>query len=600
MANPADASLSDTLPRWDLSPAYSGFDSPEYRRDKEALPALGKRLEELAASDAGKDFETWLRSYLSLSEDSGRLYGGLASYAHAVYSTDTTNAQATTELNQIEELGLALKRADVAFRNALKKNEACLRPLLASSPEFHSYAYVLEEELIAQSRQMAPELEDLSADLERCGAEAWSRLHDSLSSTVDCLWEPSSGERKTVIELRNLAFSADRAVRQKAFTKELECWKSIEIPMAASLNGVKGCNVILDARRGWKSALERAAFQSRMETKTLEALIAALEESQQLFRRYFKAKAKALGLPRLAFYDLFAPIGSASSSYSWKESSDFIVERFFSFDPAMGAFARRAFSENWIDAQPRQGKVGGAYCTDLANIRQSRILCNYEGSFYSLVTVAHELGHAWHHECVKDMPLALAGYPMTLAETASTFAETIVFEDAIARCGKEEKLGLIDLHLRDGAQIIVDILSRFYFEREIFERRGQGEVSPAEFSRIMLEAQGKTYGDALDSDAFHPYMWAVKGHYYYAGLSYYNYPYAFGLLFALALYARFRQEGPAFAASYSSLLGMTGRASCESVAAAAGFDIKSKEFWLSGIKVFEAQIERFENLVGES
>lgn len=587
---------ANALPRWDLSPAFPGFDSPEYECARAELAERLPALEAMAAAAPEEGFGEWLSAFLSLSDELCRIERTLSSYCHAVYSTDTSSERATAELNKAEELGLPLKRSGVAFRNSLKRREADLKRLLESDPSLADYAFLLSEELVSQSRQMPPELEDLAADLSRSGADAWSRLQESLSSNASAVWDEASGERKTVVQLRNLAYSPDRAAREKAFRKELECWRSVEIPMAAALNGVKGADVALDARRGWKSALERSRFQARVSDRTLDALLGALEASLPTFRRYLKAKARRLGLEACAFYDLFAPVGATARGYSWPEAEELVVRRFSEFDPEMGAFAARAFAGRWIDAEPRAGKVGGAYCTDLPGIRESRVLCNFEGSFYSVTTVAHELGHAYHYECVKDLPLYLTDYPMTLAETASTFAETIMFEGALADAPASERLALLDLNLRDACQVIVDILSRFYFERSVFDARAERELGPSELCAFMLGAQARTYGDALDEKARHPYMWAAKCHYYFADLSYYNYPYAFGQLFALGLYARFRREGPSFAAAYRSILRQTGRDSCEAVAARAGFDLGTSDFWLSGLKVFEEQAEEFERL----
>jgi pepF/M3 family oligoendopeptidase len=326
----------------------------------------------------------------------------------------------------------------------------------------------------------------------------------------------------------------------------------------------------------------------------LDSLVAALEESLPLFRRYLAAKARILKVPSCAFYDLFAPVGEAGRAWEWGQGRDFIVERFSAFDPLFGAFARHAFASRWIDAESREGKVGGAYCTDFPIKGDSRILCNFEGVFSSVTTVAHELGHAWHHELIKDLPRTQTSYPMTLAETASIFAETVVFEGALAGTNGGERLGLIEGNLQDSCQVIVDILSRFKFERALFERRAAGEVPPEELCELMAEAQKATYGAGLDPARLHPYMWAVKGHYYSPDLAFYNYPYAFGLLFALGLYARAEREGSGFAAAYRDLLRLTGRASAAEVAASAGFDIEGLDFWRSGISVIAARIEEFE------
>jgi pepF/M3 family oligoendopeptidase len=337
-----------------------------------------------------------------------------------------------------------------------------------------------------------------------------------------------------------------------------------------------------------------------MGEKTLHTLISVLESSLPLFRRYLKTKARLLGLGSCGFYDLFAPLGASPRAWTWEEAAAFIVQRFDSFDPAMGAFARHAFALSWIDGEGREGKVGGAYCVGFPLTGESRILCNFEGSFDSVTTLAHELGHGWHHELIKDLPRILAQYPMTLAETASIFAETIVFEGALAQktgpVNGAERLGLMEGTLKDSCQVMVDILSRFYFEEELFARREQAELSPGELCAMMTEAQVKTYGDGLDPALLHPYMWAVKGHYYSPGLAFYNYPYAFGLLFALGLYARYQREGPDFAGSYRNILRLTGQASAETVARSAGFTIEEPEFWQGGLEVIAQRVGEFEDL----
>jgi oligoendopeptidase F len=265
----------------------------------------------------------------------------------------------------------------------------------------------------------------------------------------------------------------------------------------------------------------------------------------------------------------------------------------------MGDFARRAVAAAWIDGERREGKVGGAYCTSFPLAGESRVLCNFDGTFDALSTVAHELGHAWHHELVKDLPRGLSLYPMTLAETASIFAETLVFEGALADAPDGERLSMIEENLKDSCQVIVDILSRFYFERELFRRRAKAELSAGELRDLMLDAQRRSYGEALDPEALHPYMWAAKGHYYSVGLAFYNYPYAFGQLFALGLYSRFRKEGPSFASAYREILRATGGASAEDVAARAGFDIRRESFWQSGLEIIAGRVDELESLAGK-
>ncbi|PKL26374.1 MAG: peptidase M3 [Spirochaetae bacterium HGW-Spirochaetae-3] len=591
-------SNNESLPRWDLNPIYPGFKTEEYAAAKAEFGRLCAEYEaHCAAAPVAGAFRAWLIEAIRLADAAGSLGETLGAYAYVSYSVDTRDKTAMAELNAVEELSLALKRAEVAFKNVLAANRAEAGALAESDPELSRYRFYIEEELLWQSRQMSPELEDLASDLSRSGGDAWGRLQETVSSTTGAIWDEASGERKTVVQLRALAFDSDRDVRRKAFEKELACWKGVETPMAAALNGVKGFTVTLNRRRGWEGALDKSIAQSRISRATLDALLAAMEEALPMWRRYLKAKARLIGVPSCAFFDLFAPVGGVGRSYSWAEARDIVVSKFSAFSPAMGAFASSAFGDGWIDAEPREGKVGGAYCIDFPRARVARVMCNFDGSFSSLSTVAHELGHAYHQHVLKDEPYALTHYPMTLAETASIFAETVVFEDALGTASGDERLGLLENHLQDGCQILVDILSRFYFERAVFERRGEGELSAQEFSELMLDAQRRTYGDGLDPELLHPYMWAVKGHYYSPALSFYNFPYAFGQLFGLGLYERYREEGPRFAETYRGILLETGRADAVRVCADAGFDIETPGFWRSGVASFSRQADEFERLV---
>jgi pepF/M3 family oligoendopeptidase len=633
------------LPRWNLGTIYPSFDSAEYKRDlallKEQLAAFLVLLEKPLPSDPDR-LAPAIKALIVAWEAAGNIAENLSAYAEAVYTTDTRDSRALAEINAIEAASLPLGKATVFFRSRLAEQREQVLTLAAENSEIIPYRFFINESLEKAIFQMSSEEEDLANDLLRSGGDAWSRLHEAVSSTAAAVLEDENGkpgERKTVIALRDLARSPDRGLRQRAYKAELAAWKGVEIPMAASLNGVKGTAITLDSRRGWavtpvgssglsaeSMALRKSAFQSRMGVKTLQTLIAALESALPLYRRYLKTKAALLGVPVCAFYDLFAPVRRQAPSgvaihttgaddvsagnrkagggkvWTWEDARTFIPERFDEFDPGMGTFARHAFNLGWIDAEGREGKIGGAYCTDFPLSGESRILCNFDGSFDSISTVAHELGHAWHHELTKDLSRARSRYPMTLAETASIFAETIVFEGALKQSPESERFSLIEENLKDSCQVIVDILSRYYFEKALFKRRAEAELSPEELCDLMLDAQRRTYGDGLDGEQLHPYMWAVKGHYYSTGLAFYNYPYAFGQLFALGLYSRAQKEGGdfvqdktlGFAPSYREILRATGQASAEEVAQKAGFNIEGEEFWQDGLTVIAGRIEELE------
>lgn len=312
-----------------------------------------------------------------------------------------------------------------------------------------------------------------------------------------------------------------------------------------------------------------------------------------VFRRYLKKKAERLGHDALPWWDLFAP-ATAARRYAFAEAREFVLEQFFRFSPRLGALAKRAFDGRWIDAGPRAGKRGGAFCMSLPAVAESRVLCNFDCSLYEVLSIAHELGHAFHNECQVGRTELQKITPMTLAETASIFGETIVTEAALSvATSAEERLNIVETSLMASAQNIVDITSRFLFEREVFERRARSELSADELCDVMLRAQAETYGDGLDERYRHPYMWTWKPHYYFPDRSFYNFPYAFGQLFGLGLYAMYRELGEAFIPDYETLLASTGEGTAADLAAHFGIDLRRPEFWQGSLKMLEAQVEQY-------
>lgn len=363
------------------------------------------------------------------------------------------------------------------------------------------------------------------------------------------------------------------------------------------MNNIKGEVITLAAKRGYASPLEQALLESRMDGGILEALLGAVRDSLPSFRRYFRAKARMLGHENgLPFYDLFAPVGSLAGRYSYREARDYIVRHFYSFSERMGALAEQAFDNRWIDAEPRRGKVGGAFCSNLHAIRESRILSNFDGSFNSVITLAHELGHAYHGLCLHQESALNSRYPMPIAETASTFCETIVTRAALRTAEPGEKLFILEKDLSAAAQVVVDIYSRFLFESELFRLRESRSLAVEELKELMLQAQKEAYGDGLDETRLHPYAWIAKPHYYNAARNYYNFPYTFGLLLALGLYAEYQKCGREFVPRYDALLAATGKNSLADVARIAGIDLYSGAFWRQSLSQVVENVEIFVKL----
>jgi oligoendopeptidase F len=301
-------------------------------------------------------------------------------------------------------------------------------------------------------------------------------------------------------------------------------------------------------------------------------------------------------VPRLAWYDLFAPIGTENRAWDFDEAAAFIVEQFGTYSERLSGFAARAFAEHWIDAEPRPGKRDGAYCTGLRGA-ESRVFANYKPVFGGVSTLAHELGHGYHNVNLAQRTPLQRSHPMTLAETASIFCETIIRHAALQKADEQEQLAILEASLQGSCQIVVDITSRFLFEQRLFEKRQQRELSVDELNDLMLEAQRETYGDGLDEELLHPYMWAMKPHYYSTGRSFYNYPYMFGLLFGLGLYARYQQDPEAFKRGYDDLLSSTGMADAATLAARFGIDLRTEDFWRASLEIIRQDIDQFEALI---
>ncbi|HUZ17037.1 MAG TPA: M3 family oligoendopeptidase [Spirochaetia bacterium] len=588
---------SGAPPRWSLQEIYPGFDSREYLAAVEALGPLLDDLRTTLSSRIPTPAVPWLKRLLALYNEVSDRYEELFAFAYTQFSVNTRDERAQKEMNRLERAGLPLKSAKVQLRSALLAAEreapGALLQAAESDPELSEFRFFLAEQLALAEKQMTPAEENLAADLSRSGGDAWGRLHEAVSSSLQAVWDEESGEKKTAVELRMLAFDPERSIRARAFERELEAWRSVETPLAFALNGVKGFSVTLNARRSYATTLDRSIVQSRISRQSLDALIGVMRESLPQFRGYLRAKARALRVDRLAFYDLFAPVGPGTGAWPFDEARKLITDEFSSFSRGMGDLSRRAFAEKWIDALSREGKVGGAYCISFPLSKASRVLCNYNGTFDDLTTVAHELGHAYHHEVLKEAPAVHRDYPMTLAETASIFAENIIFTRAVDRALPEQRISILDGYLQSATQVIVDILSRFLFEEAVLERRPDGELSPRELCELMVDAQKETYGDALDGEKLHPYMWAVKGHYYSQDLAFYNFPYAFGQLFGLALFGLSRSEGEAFPERYRRLLAQTGRTSAVELTRGLGFDIERPEFWRRGMAMIGERIDQF-------
>ncbi|MGW8224395.1 MAG: M3 family oligoendopeptidase, partial [Anaerolineales bacterium] len=438
--------------------------------------------------------------------------------------------------------------------------------------------------------------EELAIQLSLSGIRAWGKLQGTITSQLAIEFE-LDGERKPypLPALQNIRRSdPDPGVRQRAFKAEIAGLEGVRESLAACLNGVTGFNIVVNERRHREDTLHHALDTARIDRETLQAMLTAMQSSFPAFRSYLHAKASRLGKESLAWWDLFAPVGQNNRFYTWSQARDFVIENFETFSPDLASFAAYAFDHNWIDAEPRDGKRGGAFCMRIAGVEESRVLCNFDGSLDQVSTIAHELGHAYHIQCQRGKDFLQYITPMTLAETASIFCETIIMEAALANASSPtEELAILETILINDTQVIVDITSRFLFEKEVYERRKEADLSVDEFCEIITRAQIETYGDGLDQNHLHPYMWAWKPHYYREDIAFYNFPYAFGLLFSTGLYAIYKQRGQDFVPQLQDLLASTGSADAADLAARFEIDIRTVEFWENSLEVIKQRIDRY-------
>nr|WP_300006212.1 M3 family oligoendopeptidase [Tissierella sp.] len=582
--------------KWSLDELYSDFDSQEYKNDFERLEKLIQGFTTWAEKELDLDGDrvTLLGDYIKFSGEILTTFIKLRGFANLSSAVDARDETAIMQMDKLSLLYTGLTKPEVDFQNFLKEIDN-LDELIESSKLLKEHEFILRD-LKENTKYLLSEKEEtLISRMKNTGSNAWSNLQNKISSTLLVDIELDGKKESLPISVvRNLAYNKDPEIRKTAYYAEQEAYKKIEESSAAALNGIKGEVITVSKLRGFESPLEETLVKSRMDRETLDAMLAAMEEFLPVFHKYFKKKAELLGHKQgLPFYDIFAPVGQVNMEFTYPEAMEYIIGNFNKFSDKLGSFVRGAYENNWLDIEPREGKRGGAFCSNLHPIGESRVLSNFNGSFSNMTTLAHELGHAYHGANLMEESILNSSYPMPIAETASIFCETIVVRAALKEASKEEALSILESSISDAAQVIVDIYSRFLFESMLFEARESHPLSVNELKETMMEAQKKAYGDGLDPQTLHPYMWLNKPHYYSAGLNFYNFPYAFGLLFSKGLYAEYLKRGDEFVAEYDDLLNATGKNNIQDVALRMDIDVHNPEFFRNSLKLIEEDIEKF-------
>ena len=579
--------------RWNLNPIYRGFDDPCFEADLQALKAQVAACDAFAQELAALEPAEGLRRGIALLEATTELAYKLGGYASLRQAADTRDPEAGSQMGRIMSVLSGTAGPEAAFKDWAARLPN-LMELVRADESLKDYEFLFSDIASGSRYLLSGRGEEIMAKMTMSGGSAWSDMQQYLTSTVPVSYR---GTTTNLSAVRNLAYDPDPQVRKDAYEAELACYDRIRDAVAYALNSIK-LETISDCQlRGYASPLERTLKQSHMDKATLDAMLGAMDEYLPKFWAYLKAKGKVLGHENgLPWYDLFAPMGKSSTKFTAEEARDYLVNLFAGFDRELSDMVARAFDNAWIDFYPRDGKAGGAFCAGVDCLGESRILTNFDGMFTDVVTLAHELGHAFHNQCIRDHRPLNHDYSMPVAETASTFNECVVMASAIKNAAdRAEKLALIESQLQDATQIICDIYSRYRFETMVFANREEQFMNADKLCEMMLTAQKQSYGDGLDPAYLHPYMWVCKSHYY--GPTFYNFPYAFGGLFARGLYSQYEKEGAAFVDKYKKLLHTTPVASAEDIAKVADIDLTDKAFWRGALQTIADQIDLFCALV---
>lgn len=576
---------------WSLKELYTSFDDHQFHED---IHQIKNMLDDMRKYPNFIHHQDNLVSYLQQENMLDDLVEKVYAYISLTMNAHTNNYEAIKYASIIENLLASFADTQAQIQKWIAQFDL--------TKMNHSYItehrFVLNE--IKQHNQylLDDQSEAVLANMKTTGSSAWLKYKDQLISSMKIVIDQ---QEYALTEVLNMAYSKDKEIRKKAFQAEIASYKNVELGVASALNAIKGEAITVAKLRGYESVLQRTLIDSRMSQATLDVLLKTMKKALPMFEKYFQTKAKHLGYQNgLPWYEMYAPIIDVNSEYNYQAGSQFVIEQFSSFSKHLGNYAKMAIENNWIDVYPRQSKVGGAFCHNLHCIQESRFLLNYGNDFSDVITMAHELGHGFHGHCLNHQTALNAQYPMPIAETASTFCETIVKKAALKNASEVEQLMILENELSDCAQVIVDIYSRFLFESRLIEKREDGPLSVDEIKELMIEAQKEAYGHGLDHEILHPYMWTWKPHYYEADYAFYNFPYAFGLLLAKGLYGLYLKEGASFSEAYEKFLSLTGQMNLEDVGKSIGIDLTSDAFWQNSIDMIAEDLDLFYMLLEKS
>lgn len=590
---------------WDLTDYFPAFNGSEMVAFKEAIESdLAELLEKatgLSVLDANNqtDWEDVFVRY----EDLMMRFGHIGSYVGCLTSVDARNEDYGKEEADLSRLGAQASKLSVELLRALKDATDDVFDQFVGREALDDAAYALGRMRRDAQFTMDAAREGLAADLGVDGINAWGRLYDTLSGKLefDMVHPDGKTEKLPMSQRRSLMEKPDRPTRQAAFEGGNEAWAGVADVTASALNAIAGTRLTLNGYRGVDHFLDVACFQAAITQKTLGAMFEAIHSEIELGRRILRLKADVMGRDTVAWYDLNAPLPLADDEpLGWEAGKNLVHESFMRAYPKLGDFVRQMYDDNWVEWEPRAGKRPGAFCTGSKHIKQSRIFMTYNDTIGDVITLAHEAGHAFHSYILREKRSFASRYPMTLAESASTFGEMILMDGIMENpdISDKQKALTLDMEVGHGAAYLMDIPARFEFEKAFYNARQKGELSVSEIKDLMVETQRDIFGDVLEEGSEDPYFWASKLHFYITGVTFYNYPYTFGFLLSRGLFALFQKEGSDFLPRYEDFLRLTGSDTCENVVKQSiGQDLEKPDFWVQAIRGMQKPLAQLEEIL---
>ncbi|WP_096153310.1 MULTISPECIES: M3 family oligoendopeptidase [Bacillus] len=582
---------------WDLDVFFEGGS------DSESFKAYIEKIEvELAEFEASvSNFElSRLGESLTLYEKVIKKIAQSSAYVNCLFAANVTDKKAAQLQGKVAELYAKMN----VLLNSLEEhfihvNDQEWKAFIQESG-LSELEYVLTERRRRASEKLPADQEKLISSLSVDGYHAWGKLYNSLVGRIKVSVK-DNGETKelSVGQAYNKFSDGDRNVRKEIFEQWQKAWLKETDTFAAALNHLAGFRIQTYNQRGWDSILKEPLENNRMKAETLDTMWEVITDYKGKFTEYLQRKAELLGVDKLSYYDVNAPITSEETKLSYQEGAEFILEQFAKFGPELTKFTEVAFEDRWIEAEDRAGKAPGGFCTGFMDSGQSRIFMTYSGSLTNVSTLAHELGHAFHSYAMKDVPTLNRFYSSNVAETASTFAEMIV-SDAAVKYAKtdEEKLSLLEDKIQRSVAFYMNIHARFLFETKFYEERKKGLVSVERLNELMVDAQKEAYCDQLGE--YDPTFWASKMHFYITQVPFYNFPYTFGYLFSLGIYAQALEEGTAYEEKYIALLKDTASMTVEDLAMKhLGVDLTKRDFWEKAVLKSVEDVEEFLQLTSK-